>query len=296
LSSCGEIGRAAADLLHEIEAGVRVLLPSAREAHVADDGDDRLLVALEVRHRLLVRRREEHLRPRSHAHDAVQIVEPLGDERLRLLHQLGVEDAEERRVPTHRVLDDDDRAHAGLHVVRDVQAVLDELDDGDHDSRVARPAEDVIDRGAIERAELADVRLGAHEQHDRHVREVRLHAATERVRVGVGDAHHRQHEVEATLRDHLHRARARRHVRDARRVREVELRVLGEDAVGEPAVLLEDERVVLRADEEHLADAVGHQVVERGIPGPAARRGGGVRVVARHRAHSIAARAAAAHP
>jgi hypothetical protein len=81
-------------------------------------------------------------------------------------------------------------------------------------------------------------------------------------RISFTDPVHGQHDVEAPHLQRLERLLDRRGVREARRAGQIEVFVFEEDLLGEVPFLLHDERVVQRRDQQHLAHAMRHEVVE----------------------------------
>ena len=264
-----QLGVVPARVAGEGEAGALVEHAAARQPQVADHRHDVAAVALEERHPLLPGRRVQHLRPRLHVQLARHLVHPFRVERVRLLHQLLVEHAEERRVVARRILEDEDRAHVGGgDVVVDVLAVLDRLDDGEQDLGVAAPQEGGVERLAVERrragrsAGLAERRAVEGEQHHRPSGPQGLDLPPQPLRRHVGQRRGGEHEVEPPLPQQRHRLFAAARVGEARRPRLRDVHVLEEHLLGEQPVLLEREGVVGGGDEQHLPHAVRHQAVE----------------------------------
>jgi hypothetical protein len=152
----------------------------------------------------------------------------------------------------------------GARVLDHVPPVLDVLDDRQEDRHVPEPNEDPVDPGEggeiLEDVELPGV---VREQHDRQLGVDLGDGTAELGHVHLADAQHRDREVEGAS---LERGEGLLRVGDVhhvRRVAQVELDVLGEQELGQAAVLLEGERVVLARDEEDVAHALEHQGVER---------------------------------
>ena len=265
LEQDGQIGQEPPHHARQVEARGGRERPAARELDIGDQAQQLTLIAREMGPGFVERAAQEDLGPRPQPHQLVREVDALADAALGLADQLGVDGGQERGVVADVVLDHDDDAHAGRRVVLHVAGVLDALDDGDQDARVALPQEDALDvRGVVSGDEALALVVVIGQHHDRHVEAGALDLARERRGVHVAGVDGRDDEVEPPLgpgeRQRLGRTRD---VGESGRVVEGELQELAEDQLVEPAVLLEREGVVEARDQQDVLDPIGHQVLER---------------------------------
>ena len=165
-------GDVAATLAHgaaEGQARQRIERAFPGKAHVGDDPEDLVGVAVEARPGLLVVVAEEDLGARADAHQLVREIQPLGHQAQRVVDELRVQEREERRVVADVVLDEDDGGHADhAGVVGDVELVLEVLDDRQQDADVALPQEEALERrDVLGVGELVERALVVGEEHDR---------------------------------------------------------------------------------------------------------------------------------
>jgi hypothetical protein len=257
--------RALLELLDELDARAFVQFAFALELDVRDHAKHVVLELLVLRQRLLVGLGQEHLGPRAHTQELVDLDEVLlGDQTLRLLEDLRVQDRQVSRVVVDRVLHEEDHAHeSDAGVFEHVHAVFDVLDHREEHLGVPVPDEDAIEACAVfvsfgEQREL--VVVVQQEQH-REVGSLLLDAVPELERRHLIDTHRQDDHVVAMPLQHLEGLFPEGHGRHARRNREVELVVLAEDQLGELALSLEDEGVIHGRDEKDLAHLVVHQIV-----------------------------------
>ncbi len=254
-----------ADAPREGDARLRRHAAVHRELDVGDDAEHVLLVGGKPGPRLLERLAQQDLRAGLDPHQPVREVHALRRELLGVVHQLGVDHRQERRVVADVVLDDDHHLHAHQRrVIGHVEPVLDLLDDGEEDRDVALPEVDALEIGGVvavqEQRQLPRV-VG--EQHDRDGQARLLHLPRQRGRVHVPDVHRGDDQVEAALpRRERQRLGARRDAGDGRAVAEAQVEELAEDPLAELAVLRQDERVVQAADEQDVLDPVLGEILE----------------------------------
>ena len=279
------VGRVGLDPARQLHPGERLERAVARELDVGDHSEDVLVVAREGVPGLLPGPAEEDLRAGPQAQQLLREVDPLRHERVRVTPDLRVDDRKERGVVADAVLDEEDRLHARLlGVVRDVPAVLDELDDREEDPHVALPEEDAVQLpGVVAGREVGQrARVVGEERHRGPPSAELPDSASELERAHVADVEGRDDEVEVRLDlEEREGLRSGRDARDARDVSEVQLLRLGEDPLVELAVLGEDEGVVQAGDDEDVVDPVGHEPLESAPLG----RGRGRRGAGRCRGH-----------
>ena len=257
------------DAAAEVDAGVGLLalgriLAVQDEPHVGDYSQQVLLVAVVELDGLLVAAGQQDLGPGPFAEHLLLLVEGVLQELGVLQQDQLVEFGQIGRVEADRVLDEQDRLHAAdRDVLLGVHLVLDELDDGDDQVRVAVPAEDVVESRAVLLPEPAvDVLREGGQQCDRDLRVALLGEFGKGEDVGFADVVHRQDEVVGVvLGQRLERLAGRTHARERGRIRHVEVQILLIDLRFDVAVLLEDVAVVAAADEQDLVDAVFHEPV-----------------------------------
>ena len=268
-----------AHVAREVGPGLRVLAAAPRELDVGDDAEHVVAVRGEGVLGLLPRRAQQDLRPRPHPQDLLRDVEPLLDHPLRVVEELGVHHRQERRVVADVVLDEQDHLHADLaRVVERVAPVLHRLDDADEDAGVALPQERPLDvRGVVPCVELGELARVPREEDDGRVEALGLHAARELGRVHVREVRRRDDQVHVRLLPgEAQSGLSGRDAGERRRVVEVEVAELAEQAFRQLARLLEDERVVGGGDQQDVHDAVAHQVlvvVQAAADGRDAHRG-----------------------
>ena len=120
------------------------------ETGVGDDTKGVLVILLVECHRLLVVRGQHHLGTATFALGGSVGVQGLGRETLRLREDIVIEVRQHRGVEADVILDEQNHLHAGLaDVVVDVHLVLQQLDDGHDEVRVAEPAEDIVEDGHV---------------------------------------------------------------------------------------------------------------------------------------------------
>ena len=258
-----QVGDLLLDAARQLDAGVAVRAPAARKADVRDHAQQVVAVALVEADRVFEVLRQQDLRARPHAHPPRRGVDALRHQRRGLAHDLGVHQRQVGRVEAHRVLDQDDHPHADLlGVVDDVHLVLDQLDDGQEHLRFAVPDEDVVKglAGVVARAFEFAVVKG--QQHHRDVRPQRLGLAAERRGVDVAERAQHDDQLEVRRLERRERASAGIHAADRRRAGQAELGVLGQQHVGQLAVLAQVVDVVQAGDQQHVLDPERHQRVE----------------------------------
>ena len=249
----------------EVHAGVRGERAALRELDVRDDAEDVVLVRREVAPGLLVRPAQQDLRPGFDPHQLLRQVHPLRQQPVGLVHHLGVDDRQERRVVPDAVLDDDDRLHPeAAGVVGEVQPIFDVLDDRQQDAHVALPQEGPSEvRGVMAGHELGQRPVVVRQQHHRHREPGLLDPPRQRQGRHVAHLQRRDDQIEATrARGQGQRFFARGDLGEAGRVVQVELQVLAQDQLVQLAVLGEDERVVSAGDQQDVVDPMGHQILE----------------------------------
>ena len=261
-----------ADVTAEVDAGVALLalrgvVAVEDEAHVGDDAQQVVAVAVVEVDRLLVGGGQQNLGPRALAQHLLLLVE-------RILQKFGVLQQDELvelgqvgRVEADGVLDQQDGLDTPLeHVLAGVHGILDELDDGDDELRVAVPAEDVVECRAVALLDAAvDIRREGGQQRDGDARVALLDDVGKGEDVGLADVVHRQDEVVGVvLVQQLERLGCRAHAGERGGIREVEFEVLLVNLRLDVAVLLEDVAVVAAADQQNLVNPVFHEAV--GLP------------------------------
>ena len=218
-------------------------------------------------HGLLVGACQHHLWAATLALRRGVRVERLGGEALALEEDIAVEIGQHGGVEPDVVLDEQYHLHTGLlDVVLDVHLVLEQLDDGEDEVGVAEPAEDVVeDRHVLVLDAAGDAMRERREHHTRQVGEVGLDVACHGERVVIGIAGHADHQVDIGVGEHVACLLGGAHLGKRRWVAHTQLHILVEDFLVYTSIVLEHERVVGVGHDEHVEDAVGHEVDERHV-------------------------------
>ncbi len=242
----GEGGVVLAGPVDEVDPGVVRKLAAAGDGHVAHHRQEARAVTLQKLESLLVRGGVQDLRPRLRVHLAQGLVDPLAVKRASLAFELFEKDSQERRIIRRRVFDHEDHLDVPvLDVVIHVAAVFHVLDGGEQDLRVAVPQKGSVDHLRIDLvSQLVELLAVEGEEHHGASRGHGLDPAAEVVDVAVDEAGHGDHEIEIAPAEQLQRRGAGGHVGEPRRGRKAEVAVFEQQALGEPAVLPQDEGVV----------------------------------------------------
>src|SRR5213592_2930431 len=140
------VGLAYTDTLREIETGIAGNLPVTGKFDVRNHAQNVLFVIDEVLPGLLVRPAQQDLRLRLHPHQLVREIHALRHQAVGVVHQLGVNGRQERRVVADVVFDDQNGLHTELaRIVHDIPPSLDVLDDSGDQTDVALPQEHAIE-------------------------------------------------------------------------------------------------------------------------------------------------------
>ena len=248
----------------ELDARVGRQRAAHRELDVGDDAEDVLLVLDEMAPGVLERAAEKDFRPRLQAHQPVREVDALGHEPQRVVHQLGIDHRQERRIEADVVLDHEDGLHAErAGVVDDVDPILHQLDDGGQDADVALPEEHAGEIARVVRGhEIGDGAAVVGEQRHGRVGARLAEAARERQRVHVADVKRAEHQVVAAAGRPRQRLRAGRDPRQRGGMAEVEIEELAQDELVQLTVLGQRERIVQARDEQDLLHAEFRQIDE----------------------------------
>ena len=258
-----------ADAAAEVDAGVELLalgriVAVQDEPHVGDDAQQVLLVAFVQLRGLLVAAGQQDLGPGALAEDLLLRVEGVLDELGVLQQDEFVELGQVGRVEADRVLDEQDGLHASFaDVLGGVHLVLDELDDGDDELRVAVPAEDVVQsRAVLLLYPAVDVlRKGGQQRHG-DIPMALLDDAGEGEDVGLAHVVHGEDEVERIVAgERLERFGRRADACERGGIREVQVDILLVDLRFDVPVLLEDVAVVAAAHEQDFVNPVFHEPV-----------------------------------
>ncbi len=252
------------DAADELQPGVVAHRALPGETPVGDDAQQRVLVARVEVPGLLEGARQQDLRPRPQPQQPVAQVDALGHQRLRLLQHLVVQQRQVGRVEAHRVLDQQDAPHAAVaRVVRHVALVLAHLDDRQQQPHVPVPQEVAVDAAlAVGVLQVLQLARAEGERVDGHVGLAAAQAQRQLGRRHVPQPRHGHDHVVAVGLQQLDGLVAAAGARHVRRVAQMQLAVLAEQQLGQPAALLQRVGVVLARDQEDLLDAVGHQVPE----------------------------------
>ena len=221
------------DPSHELDPGQRVGVPPPLEARVADDTQKVRAVPLEELPALFERFGQQNLGTALHSAQPLARIGPIRHQRLGLLHHLAIEHRQVGRVEPDRVLHQEDDPHAGCTGVPvHVPPVFDVLDDGEKDSDIAAPREDLVNMPGVVLFFHA-VRLGGivGQEHERQPGVGLFHLPSEADRVHLTQARARDDEIERAQVDRLSRRIGGGDLRDVRRVAQVELVVLGVQAL-----------------------------------------------------------------
>ena len=259
------VGLAHTNTLREIETGVACNLPVTGKFDVRNHAQNVLFVIDEVLPGLLVRPAQQDLRLRLHPHQLVREIHALRHQAVGVVHQLGVNGRQERRVVPDVVFDDQNSLHAELpRVVHDIPPILDVLDDGGDQTDVALPQEHAIEwRRPAWLEQLRDFTHVVGEDDDGGVDARLAHAVGEGPRRHVAEVARRDDEIVASrVGGERHGLVGRGHVCDARRVPDVQVEELLEDDLVQLTVLGQDERIVQAGDEQDVVNAESGQIGE----------------------------------
>ena len=202
------------DLAQQLQARIGIALldmgePTGnglqRETGVGDDAQCVVVVALIPLHGLLVVGGQHHLGASALALGGSVGVEGLGGEAFRLSQDIAVEVGQHGGVEADVVLNQQDHLHTGLvDVVLDVHLVLDELDDGEDQIGVAKPAEHVVEhRHVLVLYALRDAMGEGCQHHAGDGGVLGLHLAGHGEGIVVGVAGHTDHQVDVGSAQHL---------------------------------------------------------------------------------------------
>ena len=114
-----------------------------RKLDVGNHSEHVLFIFDEVAPCILERAAQQNLRPRLQAHHLVRQVYPFRHQTQSVVHQLGVDHRQKRRIEPDVVLDDDDDLNAELaDVVRHIHAIFDQVHHRRQNADVALPEKD----------------------------------------------------------------------------------------------------------------------------------------------------------
>ena len=259
----------------QIDAGVELLARRGialmdDEADVRNDAQQMLLVFLVQPDGLGIVRGQQDFGPRALAQHLLLLVERLFEKLLALLEHEFVDRGQIGRVVFDRVLDQQDRLHAGAqNVAVGVHAVFDQLDDRQDQVGVAVPVENVVDAGGVLPLEPpVQVARAVEQQHDGDVGPQLLDLFRRVEHVQLADVEHADHQIEVGIvPQHFERFDRRADPPERGRVAQVQLDILAVDLHVDAAVFLERISVVAAADEQYAPDASLHQgaVVDRAL-------------------------------
>ena len=235
-----------------------------REAHVADDAQNVVGVALVDVPRLFVTTRQHHFRSSAHTQRGGVVVERLGRKSLALHQYILVEIRQNARIESNRVLDEQNHLHAHLFdVVFDVHAVLNQLDNRENQVCVAQPAEHIVEnRKVFVGHPSRDAVRKRREHHAAHVGMLLLDLPRHGKRVVVGVARHRNHEVDVRRLHHLAGLLDGRNLRERRRIAQAEFHIFVVNLLLDTPVVLQHKSVVGIRHNQHIVDSTHHQVHE----------------------------------
>ena len=235
------------------------------EAAVGDDTQRVVVVFLVESPCLLVGSRQHHLGTSAHAQRCRVWVQCLGGEPLALREDIAVEIGEDGTIEADAVFHEHDHLHAGLlDVVVEVHLILDELDDTQDKVGVAQPAEHVVEDRHVFVLDAARDAVGERrEHHAGNVGNVGLDVARHVEGIVVGIAGHTDHQVDARRLQHGLRLLHRAHLRERGRIAQSQFGIFVEDLLVHAPVVFEHEGIVGIGNDEHVVDALRHQVHER---------------------------------
>ena len=255
----------APDLDGEVDTPFRVLHPLVQEVDIGDDPQDILLIFLVVLPCLLVGRAEEDLRPGLEPEQLVGDVYTFGEQPLRLVEDLRVEQGEKGGVELHVVFDQDDHLDAhGLRVVFNVETVFDVLDCGDDEPVVPLPDEDPLeDRRIVVGDDILLFPVVVRKEDDGEGEPRFADTSRKADDVHVLDVERGDDQVEmCTAPEQVERLGPAGDMGDVRGMAEVQILELPENQLIEASILFKEVVVVEARDEENVADLDAHQLLK----------------------------------
>ena len=194
-------------------------------------------------------------------------VEGLRREMLTLHQQIAVEVGQDGGIEADAVLHEQDHLHAGLrNVVLEVHLVLDELDDGEYEVRIAQPAEHIVKDAEVLVLHAFGNTVGERSQyHTRKVGELPLHRARHVERIIVGITRHADDQVDVSGLQHVRSLLNGAHLRESRRIAQSQLHVFIVDLFFHTPVVFQHEGIIGVGHNEYIIDTAHHQVDKRHI-------------------------------
>ncbi len=168
------------------------------ESYIGDDAQQIVFVTVVEFGSFVVAGRQQDFRAGALAQHLLLLVERIFQEFGILQQQQFVKFGQVGGVEADRILDQQDGLHTAVQdVFLGVHLVLDQLDDGDDELRIAVPREDVVQSRTVLLFDAAvDVFRKRGQQRNRNLRETLLDRLGEGEDVGFADVVHRQDEVE----------------------------------------------------------------------------------------------------
>ena len=185
----GRVRHQAPHHARQFEARLGIQLSVPGEFNVRHHAEQIVAILLHQRGRIFEIGTQQNFRPRLQAHQFVRHVDAFLNHAPRLLDQFGVDHRQKRRVIANIVFHHQQHGHAnGSRVMQHVALILDVLDDGDQNARVALPKKDPFNVGdRIPRHEILDFAIVVAQHHDRNIQPGLLHLARQLRCVHVAD-------------------------------------------------------------------------------------------------------------
>ena len=198
------LGNLAANLAAEVNTGIQFLaLRSVAfmpyESDIGYDAEQLVFISFEKRNGIVIIRCEQYFRARPLAENLLVFVECIVECGYILLQHQFVQEGKVGRVITHRVLYQQDALHSPFQYVRiGVQAVFQQLDNGQDQIGGAAPAEGVVDMAAVLLTHLAPYLPGiGRQKHNGRFGADGLHLLREIEHIHLSRIIHGYYEVEA---------------------------------------------------------------------------------------------------
>ena len=247
--------------------GHLVGFPATGETAVADDPQRVLLVTAVQPPCLFIRPRQHDFRTPAHPQGLQLRVQGFRRELQALLQHETVEVGQDGGIETDGILHQQNHLHARRHVVLQVHLVLNQLDDGKQQVRVAQPAEHIVENGEVHVFHALAYAVAERCQDDnRYHRILHLDAPRDVEHIIVVRARHTYNQVEGGLAQLLFRLFLGSHLEETRRIAQPQLHILVENLLFHPPVVLQHERIIRIGNQQHVENPPLHQVHEVGVP------------------------------
>ena len=256
------------NVLTKLITRIRIFYPGPHETHVRDNAQHVILVLLEDADRLLISTGQLDLGTATHTQRLLVTVQRLLGEHLALLEHELIKMRQGGRIETHRILDQHDDLHTDtFRIVRRVHLILNQLNDGEQQLRVTQPAEHIINGTQVLVGHpLRDLLRERGQHHDRDGRIQLLDLLGRRENIPVIHIRHADHQLEVPVFQLSQSLLLGSHLREPGRITQAQRGIFIKYLLIDPPVVLQHESVIFGRDQQHVIDALVHQVGERRVP------------------------------